>query len=195
MPEAALFVGTHDGLAIYRSSGTSLVHSMHTLAGQRIIAVSAADALTLLIASDGGPAQQSFDGGEHWSAAAGQVPEPVGLQVATIRGALPLKNPRLSGATAYAQPAGKPAVLLGAGAGGMMLFRSEDDGIHWQVARIDAPAIGRVVALIPQPQRKGAAWAGTDLGVVLQSLDRGLSWQIVARETAGVLCLAAASIT
>jgi|GEM_PF-1219562 len=193
MPAVMLFVGTHDGLAIYQRSDNALIRSGHSLAGQGITTIVATDARIVLVAVAGGSVQRSVDGGLHWSMAE-KAPESIGLRVATVRGAVPLKNPRLSGATAYAQPSGRPAVLLGAGAGGMMLFRSEDDGIHWQVARIDEATIGRITALIPDPQRPGMAWAGTDLGVLLQSTDRGLSWQIAAREPVGILCLAAVPI-
>ena len=164
----------------------------YALAGAAVRAVVAADAQTLLIAADGRPPQQSFDGGATWSDAAGPPPEPIGAQVATLHGLMPLAYARLSGATAYARLGSRPPVLLGAGADGSFLFRSEDDGIHWQAARIAVDAIGRVNTLVPAADRRAAAWAGTALGVLLRTDDHGRSWQLVAREPVAILCLAAA---
>ena len=145
----------------------------HALAGAAVRAIVAADALTLLIAADGRPPQQSFDDGATWSDAAGSPPEPIGVQVATLHGPMP------------------PA-LLGAGADGSFLFRSEDDGIHWQAARIDDSASGRVTTIVPAADRRDAAWAGTESGALLRSADRGRFWQLVAREPSAILSLAAA---
>jgi photosystem II stability/assembly factor-like uncharacterized protein len=95
------------------------------------------------------------------------------------------------GATAYARLDGPPPMLLGAGAGGMLLFWSDDDGIHWRPARIgDGPA-GNVLTIVPSAARRDAAWAGSDTGALLRSGDRGRSWRVAAREGAAALCLAA----
>jgi len=187
-----LYLGTADGLAIYHAAKRGEWQRVgHTLAGAAVPAIVAADALTLLAAVAGRPPQQSFDGGATWSDARGSPPGPIGLQVATLAGPAPLAYPRLSGATAYARLAGKPPVLLGAGADGSFLFRSEDDGIHWQAARIDDDSIGRVTAIVPAADRRAAAWAGTAAGALLRSDDGGRSWQLVAREPAAILSLAA----
>ena len=187
-----LFVGTGDGLAIYRAAKRGEWRRVgHALAGAAVRAIIAADALTLLVAADGRPPQQSFDGGTTWSDAAGLPPEPIGVQVATLHGPMPLAYARLSGATAYARLSGQPPALLGAGADGSFLFRSEDDGIHWQAARIDDGAIGRVTTIVPAADRRDAAWAGTEAGALLRTDDRGNSWQLVAREPAAILCMAA----
>src|SRR6187397_2469433 len=131
-----LYIGTTDGLAIYRPAGRGgWRRAGHTLAGAAVRAILAADAETLLVAADGRPPQQSFDGGATWSDAAGPPPEPIGLQVATLLGPMPL---------AYARLSSQPPVLLGAGADGSFLFRSEDDGIHWQAAQVNGDTIGRV---------------------------------------------------
>jgi photosystem II stability/assembly factor-like uncharacterized protein len=193
MPASStLYLGTGDGLAIYRAVGAGEWRRVgHALAGSAVRAIVAADAQTLLVAADGQPPQQSFDGGATWSDAAGPPPEPLGLQVATAHGPAPLAYPRLSGATAYARLPGRPPALLGAGADGSFLFRSEDDGIHWQPARIDGGPAGRVNALVPAADRRGSAWAGTASGALLRSDDRGHSWHIIAREPAAILCLAA----
>jgi hypothetical protein len=155
-------------------------------------AIEAADADTLLVAADGRPPQQSFDGGATWSDAFGLPPEPLGTQVATLHGPVSLAYARLSGATAYARLGGPHPVLIGAGADGSFLFRSEDDGIHWQAARVDQGAIGRVTTIVPAADSRDAAWAGTEAGALLRSADRGQSWQLVAREPAAIFCLAAA---
>ena len=71
------------------------------------------------------------------------------------------------------------------------MFRSEDDGIHWQAARIDDSAIGRVTTIVPAADGRDAAWAGTASGALLRTGDRGHSWQLVAREQTAIFCLAA----
>jgi photosystem II stability/assembly factor-like uncharacterized protein len=192
MPETeVIYVGTAGGLAIYRPAGRGAWRRAgHVLGGAAVRAIVAADAEALLIAADGRPPLQSFDGGASWGDAAGPAPEPVGLRVATARGPQPLANPRLMGATAYARLSGKPGVLLGAGAGGMLLFRSEDDGIHWRpVGVADGPA-GNITTIVPSAGASEAAWAGSDSGALLRTGDRGQSWRVVAREPAAVLCLA-----
>src|SRR5215213_6290813 len=101
---SVLFVGTSDGLAIYRAAERGEWQRVgQTLAGAAVRAIVAADAQTLLVAADGRPPQQSFDGGATWSDAAGLPPEPFGAQVATLHGPMPLAYARLSGATAYAR--------------------------------------------------------------------------------------------
>ena len=188
-----LFAGTSDGLAIYRSTRRGEVRRAgHALAGAAVRAIVAADVDTLLAAVEGRLPQQSFDGGATWSDAAGLPPEPIGVQVATLHGPMALAYARLSGATAYARLSGQPPVLLGAGADGSFLFRSEDDGIHWQAARLEERASGRVTTIVPSAEHRDAAWAGTEAGALLRTGDRGHSWQLVAREPAAILCLAAA---
>ncbi len=188
-----LYVGTADGLAIYRAARRGEWQRVgHALAGAAVRAIVAADAQTLLAAADDRPPQQSFDGGMTWSDAAGLPPAPIGVQVATLHGPMSLAYARLSGATAYARLGGQPPALLGAGADGSFLFRSEDDGIHWQAARLDESASGRVTTIVPAADHRDAAWAGTEAGALLRTADRGHSWQLVAREPAAILCLAAA---
>jgi hypothetical protein len=187
---AIIYVGTREGLAIYRAETGGLRRTGHTLAGAAVQAIVAVDALTLLAAVEGRPAQQSFDGGASWSDAAGPPPEPIGLQAATVQGPAPLAYPRLRGATAYARLRGKPATLLGAGAGGSQLFRSDDDGIHWQPASIAGEAPGRITTIVPDAGRRDSAWAGTEAGALLRTGDRGRSWRVVAREPAVILSLA-----
>lgn len=186
-----LFVGTRDGLAIYRAAARGAWRREgQALAGFAVLAIVAADADTLLVAVAGGPARQSFDGGITWSETPEPPPQPAGLQVATIHGPAPLAYPRLAGATAYARLATKPPVLLGAGAGGSALFWSEDDGIHWRPAGVADGGVGRATALLPAADARDAAWAGADDGALLRSGDRGRSWRVIAREPAAILSLA-----
>jgi hypothetical protein len=189
---SVLYIGTTDGLAIYRVARRGEWRRVgHALAGAAVGAIVAADAHTLLVAADGHPPQQSFDGGTTWSDATGSPPEPIGVQVATLHGPIALAYARLSGATAYARLGGQPPVLLGAGADGSFLFRSEDDGIHWHAARMDESVSGRVTTIVPSADQRDAAWAGTEAGALLRTGDRGHSWQLVAHEPAAILCLAA----
>jgi photosystem II stability/assembly factor-like uncharacterized protein len=190
-PELVL-VGTADGLAIYRRDPRGALRRVRTaLAGASVEAVVAADADVLLVGVVGGPPRQSFDGGETWGEAGGAPPAPAGLQVATVGGPVALAYPRLSSATAYALLRSRPPALLGAGAGGTMLFRSEDEGIHWKPAAMPREPLGTINAIIPSAVRRTAAWAGSSAGALLESIDAGRSWAEVARVPAPILCLAA----
>lgn len=185
-----LFVGTAAGLLMLGAEAPPGIwrEIARALEGRAVIAVVALDGETVLAAPAEGPPLQSFDGGRTWSDAPGAPVEPIGLRVATARGPAPLANPRLMGATAYARLAGRPPALLGAGAGGALLFRSTDGGIHWEPA--GGAVAGRVAALAPGALA-GSAWAGTDAGQLLRSTDGGATWHEAARLGAPVLCLAA----
>ncbi len=181
-----LYLGTADGLLVYSAAASGVLPVGRALGGHAVSAILALDAATLLVAAAGLPPQQSFDGGASWSDAPGATIEPVGLRAATLHGPVAVGNPRLMGATAYARLEGRPPVLVGAGAGGALLFRSLDDGIHWEPAALPAGGLGRVSALAPGPV---ATWATTDGGLLLRSDDRGASWREVARLGLGITCL------
>jgi photosystem II stability/assembly factor-like uncharacterized protein len=187
----ALLIGTASGLAIFEGPAGSgqWRERARLLSGHAVRAVVATDATALLAAADGLAPQQSFDGGESWADAPGAAIEPVGLRVATLNGPVELLNPRLAGATAYARIGGRSPVLVGAGAGGIMLFRSIDDGIHWEPAAVAGGVAGRISALAPGGGSR--LWAGTDAGQLLRSDDRGESWREAARLESPILCLAA----
>lgn len=189
MPSTLLFVGTNAGLMIFRSVGRGGSWQTTALSGV-INAVVATDADTLVVTIAGAGAQQSFDGGENWMPSNEAAPAPIGTQVMTRNGAVPLANPRLSGATAYARLPGKSPTLLGAGAGGALLFRSSDDGIHWEPARMDS-SVGRIVAIAPDAIGNGTAWAGSENGTLLRSTDYGQSWQVIDHAPAPITCLVA----
>ena len=191
-----LFVGMRNGLAVYRvyttGAGTrSLEQIGQAFAGHTIRAITATDAETLVVALTDMPPQQSFDGGQTWLPSGGTGPDIVEPHLAmTVHGPTPLANPRLRGATAHALLPTRPPILLGAGAGGMIIFQSNDDGIHWQPAQIvDGPA-GLVTTLVPDPNHPNTAWAGTDSGALLRSGDQGRTWYIVVRESSSITCLA-----
>lgn len=187
MQATLLIIGTADGLLINHAAGTTLRRVAHVLAGQAIATVSALDADTLLVGCSATGAFQSFDGGQHWLPAP-TAPEPIGLNAATRTGPLAVANPRLMGATAYAYLGGKRAVLLGAGAGGTLIFRSEDEGIHWQPATLPEP-IGPVATLVPDARNATYAWAGTATGQLLVTTDDGRSWRIAARDLPPITCI------
>jgi photosystem II stability/assembly factor-like uncharacterized protein len=187
MNPTILLIGAADGLRIYHAAGATIRRGAHVLAGQAVEAVSAVDAETLLVAVAGRGGLQSFDGGATWLPAP-TPPEPPGLNAATRAGPVALANPRLMAATAYAYLGGKRSVLLGAGAGGGMLFRSDDDGIHWEPAALPGP-IGRVTCITPDALHAQTAWAGTADGRLLVTTDAGRSWRIAAHESAGILCI------
>lgn len=186
-----LYIGTSTGLAIYRAAldANPPQRMALLLPNHDIRAVEATDAETLAVAVAGQPPQQSFDGGQTWSVAA-SAPLPIGKLVQTRHGPLAPANPRLSGATAYARVATRPPVLLGAGAGGMQLFLSDDDGIHWKPVGLRGTLQGRVVALAPDPGMLRRAWAISDGGTILRSDDAGQSWQALAQAPERMCCLA-----
>lgn len=185
--DGTLYIGTAQGLAIYRDEGGVLRRAGEALAGRAVRALELVLAETLLASLDGLPAQQSFDGGRNWADAPGPGPQPLGLQVATVGSPETLANLRLMAATAYARLGGRGGILLGAGAGGALLFRSNDDGIHWEPAA--APMVGRINTIAPAPYRQNTAFAGAESGALLRSNDGGASWREVAREPAAILCI------
>lgn len=185
-----VMAGTGAGLAIYcAATATNWQPVRRCLPRLAVVAIQAIDADTLLVAAEHGPAQQSFDGGATWMVAPGAQIAPIGLDAATIHGPQPLANPRLRGATAYALLPTRPAMLIGAGAGGLALFRSDDDGIHWEPLGLP-PDVGTVTCLVPDAAAAGAAWAGTTSGALLRSGDQGQTRREIAREPASILCLA-----
>jgi photosystem II stability/assembly factor-like uncharacterized protein len=187
MNPTILLIGTADGLITATARGSTAQRTANTLAGRTIMAIRALDAETLLVTVEGQGGLQSFDGGRNWLVAP-TPPEPLGLNAAARTGPVALANPRLMAATAYAYLDGKRSVLLGAGAGGGMLFRSDDDGIHWEPAALPGP-IGRVTCITPDALHAQTAWAGTDDGRLLVTTDAGRSWREVAREQAAIHCI------
>ncbi|GAB4439677.1 MAG: sialidase family protein [Chloroflexi bacterium OHK40] len=185
-----IYLGTAEGLLIGSQEGPQGHWRLarHALLGHAVRAILLVGEEALLVAVDGLPPQQSFDEGLSWSNATGASIEPVGLRAMSATGPRHLSNPRLLGATAYAILGGRAPVLVGAGAGGGMLFRSFDDGIHWEPAGVVGEVAGRITAITPGA---GALWAGTDAGQLLRSNDRGASWREAGRTSMAILCLAA----
>lgn len=189
MATHSLYVGTATGLAQYHLHEGVWQRTSTTFQGQKVPAITALDA-AILLANVEGAALSSFDGGATWQPSSSTPPKPFELRVATKKGPQPLANPRLAGATAYARLALKEPMLLGAGAGGMMLFRSYDDGIHWEPAGMPE-IVGRIISIVPAADRPNAAWAGSDQGELLRSDDAGQRWHVIARENASILCITA----
>lgn len=154
-----------------------------------VLAVRASDSETVQIRLKDTVGLQSFDGGEHWLDDPQPI-EPIGLQVMSALGPYNLANPRLAGASAYARLGTKPAALLGAGAGGMMMFRSEDDGIHWEAAQLPSEQLGMITTIVPDALNQRRAWAGSTSGGLLSSGDAGLTWVLLAQLPAAIRCLA-----
>ncbi len=195
-PTTRILAGTQHGLAYYQpNTERQWIVVGRSLTEYAIHAILATDASMLLVGVADGRALQSFDGGRTWSDAPQAPPPPGSLEATTVNGIARLANPRLRGATAYARLADKTGTLVGAGAGGMMLFRSSDDGIHWEPAQSDQASRGMVTALVPDPGEPAAAWAATDACVLLRSGDAGRSWRVVAREETAIFCLAAVADT
>jgi photosystem II stability/assembly factor-like uncharacterized protein len=189
-----VYVGSDDGLVTYSDPGgigrwRRVGHELH---GHAITAIATKGALIIRVAATGLGVQRSNDGGQGWQPAPDcDAPSAANPSlVATTSGLVQLANPRLRGATAFARLAGRHPVLLGAGAGGTMLFRSEDDGIHWQAAEVKIEALGRVSVIVPASYHMDIAWAGTEIGQLLRSDDRGRSWELVAQEPVAIRSLA-----
>lgn len=177
-----VYAGTDDGLLVFSDPGGigRWRQVAQHLAGKPIIAVEAADALTITLNVAGEPALQSRDGGQSWTELAGAGPLPLELRAASVDGPQVLPEQRIRGATAFALLRGKRPALLAAAAGGTMLFRSEDGGIHWEPAGIERPSIGAVQSLMPARYHFDIAWAGTAAGELLRSDDRGRNWIVVS---------------
>ncbi|MBX0329223.1 hypothetical protein K2Z83_16235 [Oscillochloris sp. ZM17-4] len=184
-----LYVGSDDGLWIFCGDAGGLLLAGRALEGAAVLALTLVGGTFLLVGLGDGTARESFDGGQSWLATGAPAPEPIGLRAATSAGPLALANPRLRGATAYARLGGNPPALLGAGAGGMQIFRSEDAGIHWEPAHMEIMLGGPITALIPATSL-GAAWAGAADGSILRGVDGGRLWQVAGRAGAAVRCLA-----
>jgi photosystem II stability/assembly factor-like uncharacterized protein len=177
-----VYAGTDDGLLVFSDPGGGgrWRQVAQHLAGKRIIAIEAADALSIRVNAAGEPALQSSDGGQTWHEPDDEGPAPLELRAASVEGPQVLPEQRIRGATAFALLRGKRPALLAAAAGGTMLFRSEDGGIHWEPAGIERPSIGAVQSLVPARYHFDIAWAGTTAGELLRSDDRGRSWIIVS---------------
>ena len=191
MAKAGLvYVGTDAGLVVLSDPGATgrWRQVAQHLQDQAIEALVAIDALTISLRI-AGSGWLSSDGGQQWEASGNLGPEPIGTQVATAKGPIAQTHPRLMGATAFARLEGKEPVLVGAGAGGNMLFRSLDDGIHWRPAALAAP-IAPITTIVPASYHIDTAWAGTQQGELLRSDDRGETWHIVTSDLPPITCLA-----
>ncbi len=185
-----VFIGTEAGLLAW--GGLPAAAPRMILAGQRVVALEVFDTETVTAGCGDGGGWMSFDGGASWHVAP-RVPRAPGTQVVHRQGLRAIAVPRLVGATAYAALDGHVPVVLGAGAAGAQMFRSEDGGIHWQAARMPVERIGAITCLAPSGDDPAAAWAGGTDGVVLHTADAGRSWRVAWRCSAAVLVLAAAA--
>lgn len=183
-----IYIGSDGGL--FRLESHSRQWEVITLPSSQaaVLAVRASDRETIQIRLKDDTGLQSFDEGAHWLTDPQPI-EPVGLQVMTALGPRSLANPRLAGASAYARLASKPSCLLGAGAGGMMMFRSEDDGIHWEAAQLPSEQLGMITSIVPDALEPRRAWAGSTSGALLSSGDAGLTWVSVALLPAAIRAL------
>jgi len=186
---SALRTGWRSTVARVAISGSALDTPWPASLSTRFVA---ADAETLLVAVNGGVARQSFDGGYELERrrrpAAGTDRAAGGDSEWAIRNRLPTPE-RRNRLRAAERQTGHAA--WAAGADGSFLFRSDDDGIHWQPAGMPGDPTGRVITIMPAAERQDSAWAGTASGELLRTNDRGQTWQLIAHEPAAILCLAA----
>lgn len=187
--KSLIYIGCDTGLFCLNSETKEWKALPFQQAQSAVVALRASDSETLQIRLKDETGYQSFDGGHTWL----NDPQPIeliGLQVMTVLGPRPLANPRLAGASAYARLASRPAALLGAGAGGMLMFRSEDDGIHWDAAQLPSEQVGMITTIVPDAIEARRAWAGSTSGSLLSSADAGLTWVVIAQLPAAIRCLA-----
>lgn len=195
-----VYVGTDDGLATYSDPGGigRWRRVGHTLEGRAVRAILAADALHLTLLT-GDETLRSADGGQSWGPAEPADAETLrsllahrGPLVATAQGLAPWRAayPPAPGAEVLALLSGKQEVLLAAIAGGTTLLRSADDGATWEQARLEQPLQGAVTVITPASYHIDTAWAGTAMGQLLRSDDRGRSWAQIAEVGAAILSLA-----
>lgn len=192
MAEEIVLVGTTNGLQVCQYIGATWATRV-LLGNTAISQIDAVDAMTLVVADADGATQQTFDGGETWLPGGRITSLPAAPLVMTADGPTTLLAPRLSHAVAYARLRDSAATLIGAGANGMMLFRSSDSGIHWAAANSPMDA-GRIVALAPSVRAPAVCWAGTERGALLRSTDSGTTWQVVAHVDGAVQVLVAVRV-
>lgn len=187
-----VYVGTADGLVTLSDPGGSGQWRKvnQALEGQAINAVTAEDALNLLVHTATG-AYRSEDGGQTWVPAPDAPTQPggAGPMVATAQGMARWTGahaPHIA-ATAIAMLSGNQEILLAATAEGVL--RSENGGTQWQAATLDTTLTGIVTVIMPASYHMDQAWLGTASGQLLRTLDRGRSWQPMATLGAGILSL------
>jgi photosystem II stability/assembly factor-like uncharacterized protein len=190
-----VYVGTTNGLiTLSDPGGTGRWRQVGTtLAGQAINAITAEDALSLLVETPNG-AQRSDDGGQNWTPATPpgtpSADPAAGPLVATAQGLARWTGahaPQIT-ASALAMLSGNEEVLLAATAAGLQ--RSDDGGATWQPAAVDPGLNGTVNVIMPASYHMDQAWAGTSAGQLLRSADRGRTWQAIAQLPAAILSLA-----
>lgn len=193
-----VYVGTSDGLVTYSDPGGTRRWRRvgQALEGERVRAILAADALTLLVIAGG--ARRTTDGGQSWVAAPEEearllaLVDARGPLIATAHGPAQWhgEHPPAPGASAMALLAGKHETLLAAIADGTTLVRSEDGGATWGAVTVEGGLKGGIQALVPASYHMDITWAGTDQGQLLRSDDRGRTWREVASERNPILSLA-----
>ncbi|MEI7643507.1 MAG: hypothetical protein WCJ55_04270 [Chloroflexales bacterium] len=204
-----VYVGTDDGLVTYSDPGaTGRWRSVgHTLEGRGVRAIMAAegdgdggaDTLAVIVGLADGGALSSGDGGQNWRAAPPAEAEILNaLQsstrplIATAQGIAQWTgaHPPAPGADALAMLAGKYETLIAAIADGTTLLRSEDGGANWQPTTFTTPQQGAITVIAPSSYHMDTCWAGTSVGQILRSDDRGRTWDEVAREPTAIRALA-----
>lgn len=203
MAKAGLvYLGTDDGLVTLSDpGGTGRWRNVGTtLPGERIDALLAADALTLVVYTNGRTLRSS-DGGQNWLLA--PEADAINVQELVKEGGLPVCTAQgpgrwrgmvapAPGATRLAILAGKQETLIAAIAGGTTLVRSEDGGATWQP--VTAEVKGAIQSLTPSSYHMDMIWAGTDQGQLLRSDDRGRSWSEVLCLEPAIRCMAVVRI-
>jgi photosystem II stability/assembly factor-like uncharacterized protein len=139
------------------------------------------EAPELIYEAGGGGFARSTDFGDSWESVDG------GMGLHYVWGlAVDAENPLL----VYASAAPGPYRAHGRGASGAAIYRKQGDE-PWRAVLEDLDAFP--YALCPDPEKRGAVYAGLGDGTILRGEDAGESWEEVAGLSPGLDALAAVS--
>jgi photosystem II stability/assembly factor-like uncharacterized protein len=214
----ALYLGAADG-TVYRSAddGASWEpcprDTRPAQAGAACVVVAPDDPQRLYLGLAAGGAWFSADGGQHWAGYGQGLPDATpeivadpaqpGALYALAGGALyhcpapearwqPLGAPAAGQCVALVALGGKAPVLLAAWADG--IARSDDGGTRWSAVELEDAWQGQVTALVAARYHIDTAFAGSAGGQLVQSTDRGRTWQVLKSELGLVRSIAAARL-
>lgn len=78
--------------------------------------------------------------------------------------------------------AGRSPGAWGSHGADAVIYRSEDGGDTWNMSEGPFPLRGMVVSIVSDMQNRKCLFAGTNDGMILQSVDEGLSWTVALKD-------------